>query len=406
MRKIHAGDRAFAKGGSRPSKGKDSDDRNRLADSDSASWRFSSGAERLLLYEFSGVADHRQVDEFRAAVVVRCEADDKVAEIDAVHAFQRRDQLFAGQVLPGALESLDHHLADDVPLEAGEVEVSNAGISQYLLVFLHDWNARAPGKRHDLRNRDPVAFVLERVGERLAADERDVVELGRAPGVFHLPDEFGDRSVGRDHDHSVGLDGIDRLRGAFHIDRIAFHLAQRGDLHVALGHGKLDALQTGLPVGIVLVEHGDLVVASGDQLFDDLLGLVVVARTHVEDVAIHRIAQHFGTGEGPHQRDLGLGEDRHRSDGGGGADVGDQSEDLVLFDERPGVFDAEARLVSVIARLELDLPAVYTALGIDRVEVRLGTEVHLDTQLGGRTGKGRRLAEQNRFGGDAWNLRR
>src|SRR5258708_39872522 len=70
----------------------------------------------LLLYEFSGAADHRQVDEFRAAVVGRGEPDYKVAAIDVVHTFQRRDQLFPSQVLPGALQYLDHHHAYDVHL--------------------------------------------------------------------------------------------------------------------------------------------------------------------------------------------------------------------------------------------------------------------------------------------------
>src|SRR6266581_6783065 len=96
-------------------------------------------------------ADHRQVDIFRAAVIGRREADHKFAEVDVVHAFQRRDQLFAGQVLARASQALHYHLADDESLQARKIEIRVARLRHDLLVLLHDTDAaRAPGEGHDL----------------------------------------------------------------------------------------------------------------------------------------------------------------------------------------------------------------------------------------------------------------
>src|SRR5438067_2078784 len=68
-------------------------------------------------------------------------------------------------------------------------------------------------------------------------------------------------------------------------------------------------LATALRLAVVLVERRDLLVAGRHELLDDLFGLVVVARAHVEHVAVHRSAQQFSAREGPDQRHFGFGED-------------------------------------------------------------------------------------------------
>src|SRR6266849_5545928 len=130
-----------------------------------------------LFQKLAAAADHRQIDEFRAAVAARRETDHKFAQIHIVHALERRDELFTRQVLAGALEALDHHLGDDEPFQAREIEVRVARLGHYFLVFLHDRYARAPGEGNDLRDCDSIAIVLERVGKCLAAYKRNVVEL-------------------------------------------------------------------------------------------------------------------------------------------------------------------------------------------------------------------------------------
>src|SRR5262245_51855435 len=129
-----------------------------------------------LLDELTVAADHREVDEFRAAVIGWREAHDEVAEIDVVHAFQRDDQLFPGQVSASTFQTLDHHFGDDEPFEAREVEVLLTGFAQDFLVFPYNEHAPTPRERYDLRDRYPVSLVLERVGKRFATDERDVVK--------------------------------------------------------------------------------------------------------------------------------------------------------------------------------------------------------------------------------------
>src|SRR6266853_4762498 len=89
-----------------------------------------------LFEKFAAAADHRQIDEFRTAVADRGEIDHKLAQIHIVHPFERRDELFARQVLAGTLETFDHHLGNDEPFQAGEIEIRVARLGHYFLVFL------------------------------------------------------------------------------------------------------------------------------------------------------------------------------------------------------------------------------------------------------------------------------
>src|SRR6185295_5089755 len=99
-----------------------------------------------------------------------------------------------------------------------------------------------------------------------------------------------------------------------------------------------------------------------------------------------------------------LRENRHRRQGGGRADVGEQSEHPVLLDELLGVLHRELALVFVVPRAQLDAASVYASLGIHVIEVGLGADIHLYAQLRGRTGERRGLAEQNGFGSDTGYL--
>ena len=174
------------------------------------------------------------------------------------------------------------------------------------LVLLDHRHRRCPtGTAPPARWRRRCRPCRARAASAVAADEGDVVEGRGAAGLLHLPDELGARGVGADHHHRVGLHGLDLLHRVLDVDRIALDRAERGDLQVALAHRDLDALQAGLAVGVVLVEHRDLLAAGRDHLLDDLLGLVVVAGAHVEDVAVERHAQRLGAGEHADQRHLG-----------------------------------------------------------------------------------------------------
>src|SRR5713226_498673 len=99
-----------------------------------------------LLDELTGVANHRQIDELRSAVVRRREANHEIAEVDVVHFFQRCDELFTRQIFARSLQTLDHHLADDEPFQAGKIKVRAAGLRQYCLILLHDASAWTPRK--------------------------------------------------------------------------------------------------------------------------------------------------------------------------------------------------------------------------------------------------------------------
>ncbi len=198
-----------------------------------------------------------------------------------------------------------------------------------------------------------------------------------------------------------GIDGFDRI---LHLDRVAFDLAEGSDLEIALSHRDLDPFQAGLPVVVVLVKHRYLLVAGRHELLDDLFGLVVIARANVEHVTVDRSAQQFSARERPDQRHLGLGEDGHGRAGRRGTDVGNQSEDLVFLDQLLGGFDAQVRFVPVVPCLEYDPSAENPAPRVRVIKVRLGSNVHLDTQLRGRARESGRLAEQDDLGSHAWRL--
>src|SRR3546814_14786366 len=89
-------------------------------------------------------------------------------------------------------------------------------------------------------------------------------------------------------------------------------VVRRGDqLHAALFHRLDDPAEPRAAIGIVLIEDGDAAVAEVfGQMLDPGLGLLVVARAHVDDVAELRRAQEARAGEGADEGHARLGGDR------------------------------------------------------------------------------------------------
>ena len=348
-----------------------------------------------LFQELAAAADDREVDELRAVVVVRPEGDSEVAEIHVRHRLERGDQALARQIPARPPEAFRERLGDDETLEAREVVVLDAGGAEHLLVLLDDEGRRTPRKRDHLRDGDADPVLAEGIGERLAADERHVVELRAAAGPLHLADELRDRGVCGHHHHRVRLNAPDRLDRLGDVGRVPLHRRGRRNFQVAPAHGALDTFQAGLAVGVVLVEHRDAADAGGHELLHDLLGLVVVARAYIEDIPIERIAQQLRAGERPKERHLRLGEDRQRGLARRCAHVADEREHPVLLDQLAGVLGAERGFVLVVARPNLDLAAVNAALSVDEIEIGLQARVHLDAELSGGPGERRGLSEDD-----------
>src|SRR5207302_2065264 len=158
----------------------------------------------FLAQELALASDDGEVDELRPGVVLRRITHVEAADVDVPHPLDSADEPCAGQLLASALEPLDKDLGHDEALDRTEIEIGVARLGREPLVLLDDRHRRPPWERHDLGDRDAHAVAAERVGQRLAADERDVVERRRAAAPLHLPDKFRARGVLADHHHGVG----------------------------------------------------------------------------------------------------------------------------------------------------------------------------------------------------------
>src|SRR5476649_234834 len=241
-----------------------------------------------LAQEIAFAGNDGEIDELRARVVLRRIADIEATQVDVVHSLHRIDETFAREISARPPQPLDSDLCHKESLHSTEVVVGKAGLLGLLLVLLYDGDGRAPWERHYLGNPDADAFLAKRVSERLAADERDVVELRATARFLHLPDELRAGCVLADHDHRIRLGLIDGLDGVLDLDRVALHGAGRMDFQPTLGHGDFGSLQTGQTVVVVLIEHGDLPAAGRQHLLNDFLRLVVVARAHMKDITVKR----------------------------------------------------------------------------------------------------------------------
>ena len=160
--------------------------------------------------------------------------------------------------------------------------------------------------------------------------------------------------------------------------------------------GLQDAAVAGAAEGIVLEHHGDAFhTAVGDQSGNDLLGLLVVGGTQVDDVAPLRVAQERRAGE---RGDVGGA--RGGGDRCGGArcrrpDGADEGEDTLLGDELLRIGDGGLRLVGVVEGHQFQAPAGNTAVAVGLGEGRLDAEPHVLAEFLCRAAEGRRLAEED-----------
>src|SRR5581483_8472848 len=93
----------------------------------------AGGAATALFQKFTLPSDHRQIDVLRAAVAGRRERDVEAAQVHAVHALERGDELLPGQVPARTLQALDHDVGHDEALQAGEVVVGVARLLEHML---------------------------------------------------------------------------------------------------------------------------------------------------------------------------------------------------------------------------------------------------------------------------------
>src|SRR6478672_11226445 len=75
--------------------------------------RCNESATRRSVEELAVLTEHGEVDECRAASVLRAVAHGDAAEIKARHGLQSLDQFFARRLWSGALEPFDEHLGGD-----------------------------------------------------------------------------------------------------------------------------------------------------------------------------------------------------------------------------------------------------------------------------------------------------
>ena len=139
------------------------------------------------------------------------------------------------------------------------------------------------------------------------------------------------------------------------------------------------------------------------RCWHDRLGLVVVARAHVEDVAVHAdCAGDSAPVKGPTKgtrASVKIGIDARCR---GRADVAEEREHPVLVDELLRVLGRARRLVAVVERLQDDLAAVHAAARVDLVEVERARRAACRARAArAGPGEGDRLAEHDLRVGDA-----
>ena len=134
-----------------------------------------------------------------------------------------------------------------------------------------------------------------------------------------------------------------------------------------LGQRLVHAVKPGLAVGIVLVEHGDLLDAQVDQLAHDERGFVVVRSPHMEDEAIERLAQRLGPVNGAKNGTLAWLNRGHSRQAGGCAHIAKQCKHVVS-DELAGVFCAAVGLVAVVQRADFHHALAHATSGVELVK--------------------------------------
>ncbi|MCY1303780.1 hypothetical protein D9M68_747770 [compost metagenome] len=139
-------------------------------------------------------------------------------------------------------------------------------------------------------------------------------------------------------------------------------------LHAALGQLRLGGVGQALTVGVLVVDDGDL---GGLEFVDDVVAgddaLLVVTAAHAEHAGEAALGHHGVGGAGGDGDDAGFVVDLGRRDGGGGAEVPDHADGLVLVDQAVGDGHGLFRLAGIVCFHQRDLLAVDAAGGVDIV---------------------------------------
>ena len=203
--------------------------------------------------------------------------------------------------------------------------------------------------------------------------------------------------VHRDHDDRMHIDRLDGLDGVVHLVGVAFVARCHHQLEVALGQCRFDARQARLAKAVVLVHHGHAVHAQRGELLHHVLGLVGVARAHMENPGVERVAQRFAPRIGRHQRGPPLLQHTVEQQLG---DVGRtckavQRHHLGLGQQFAGRLDGIGDLVGIVHHRLADAGAMHAALGVDPVKVDLAAQHHLRAGAGQHASEWRHLPHHN-----------
>ena len=144
-------------------------------------------------------------------------------------------------------------------------------------------------------------------------------------------------------------------------------------------------------VGVLLREDRDLPrlqPAYLDQVSNDGVGFLDIARPVVEDVTIGRIvAQDVGAGEGAEEQHLALKRVGHRHRRRRRPDIADDAEHLIPFVELFHGLGGARGLVAVVGGMQLQHPAIEAAGIVDATEGGIDSELHLPSQFPGGAGE-------------------
>ncbi len=252
-----------------------------------------------------------------------------------------------GEHWAGSPQPLEEKGPVDVALERDEVRLLPGRVAgQRCLVVEHRRRAGG-GQRHHLGDHDafrqPRVDLHQLLGERLAADERDVGEEHLWPLGLHLLDEARRGAVGGHHHHR--LDAVLPLQHPGHcgpdIGGVALvrHLQHRSPVPLELAQRPQDALVPGVSKAVVLGEDCNLLwpdAAHLHQVADDGRRLLEVTGAVVENGAVGRVlAKQRRPGERREEEHLtaeGVGE---RDRGRRRTDISNEAEDAALLGQLP-----------------------------------------------------------------------
>ncbi len=315
-------------------------------------------------------ADDGQVGKIQARMVFGAEVDLQAADVEFLDAFQRRLQAFARGLGARAAQSLHQHLGGGQALEHGGAHFLAVRLRQ-VVRLAHERVVRRPFVREHLRDDDAACIRTQALGEpgRCVVGERDELRArtGRPEGRI----AFGRRGSRRDHEHGLGLRLHELGRDGGEIGL--------GPVEALLQHGLelrgLEALERARQsVGAETVvgdDHRDPRDAHRSQVGDGFLGLALVGRAHVEDVAAHGAVEHHRARGGGHEGHIELveqGDDGFRVRR---AAREEHREHVLLLDELARVDERLGRVELVVERDEFDLLPVHAAPGVHRVNVEL-----------------------------------